>query len=495
MPARTGAQFLEGLKRNPPNIYVDGERVDDPTCHPATAAIARSISELYDLQHAPDLVDVMTFVSASSGERVGLSFMEPASREDLARRSAMHKVWADHSLGFIGRSPDYLNVNLMACARAQAYFERCDPRFGENIRNYFEYVRENDLCLTHALTNPQVNRSARADKLPDPYIALGVVRETDEGLIVRGARMLATLPIADEILIFPSTSSADVEVARYALAFALPCSTPGLTFVGRESLDRGRGPQDHPLGSRFDEMDALVVFDDVLVPWERVFLHGEPTLALGVHAATGGVLHMAHQVINVKIAKAEAFVGVAEKIVRAIGSSQFQHVQQKMAELIIVLETLKALRTQAEATAAFDAYGTMTPGRAALDAARNYFPQVYPRMVEVLQLLSASGLIMIPTEAERHGPMSDAIDKYLQASNLDAGARIRLFRLAWDMTISGFGGRQSLYEKYFFGDPVRTQSALYQSYDLEPLVDRIDDFLDPSRLPSSPPRPPVPEKE
>jgi 4-hydroxyphenylacetate 3-monooxygenase len=482
MPARTGDQFLEGLKRHPPAIYVDGERVDDPTSHPATAAIASSIAELYDLQHRPDLVEVMTYESPTSGERVGLSFKDALTREDLTQRSAMHKVWADHSLGFIGRSPDYLNVNLMAAARAHTYFEQCDPRYGENMRRYYEHVRENDLCLTHAFTNPQVNRSARADQLPDPYIALGVVRETDQGLIVRGARMLATLPIADEILVFPSTVlKEDAEMARYALAFALPTATPGLTFVGREPLDLRKSREDHPLGSRFDEMDALVVFDDVLVPWERVFLHGDVGLANRAYAATGAAHQMAHQVLNVKIAKAEAFLGVAESIVRAIGSAQFQHVQQKMAELIIVLETLKAFRAQAEATAEPDEFGTMTPGRAALDAARNYFPQVYPRMVELLQLLAASGLIMTPTEAERHGPMADAVDKFLQARNLGADQRIRLFRLAWDMTISGFGGRQSLYEKFFFGDPVRTQGAFYQSYDLDPLVERIDEFLEASR--------------
>ena len=478
MPARNGSQFLEGLKRNPPNIYIDGERVEDPTTHPATANVARSIAELYDLQLRPDLVDVMTYESPTTGERVGLSFLETTTREDLTRRAVMHKAWADHSLGFIGRSPDYLNVNLMAAARAASYFERADPRFGENIRRYYEHVRENDLCLTHALTNPQVNRSARADHLPDPYIALGVVRETDEGLIVRGARMLATLPIADEILIFPSTVlKEEPEMTRYALAFALPCSTPGLSFIGREPLDQGRSREDHPLGSRFDEMDALVVFDDVLVPWERVFLHGDVALANRAYPATGAVYQMAHQVINVKIAKAEAFLGVAKKVVDAIGSDQFQHVQQKMAELIIVLEVLKALRTQAEETATVDRWGTMTPGKDALNVARNYFPQVYPRMVEVLQLLAASGLIMIPTEADQGGPMADAIDRFLQASNATAQERIQLFRLAWDMTISSFGGRQNLYEKFFFGDPVRTQGALYQGYDVGPVVERVDAFL------------------
>ncbi|HLV12244.1 MAG TPA: 4-hydroxyphenylacetate 3-monooxygenase, oxygenase component [Trueperaceae bacterium] len=478
MAVRTGNEFLEGLRRRPPTIYLNGERVKDPTTHPATAGIARSIAELYDLQHRRDLVDVMTYRLEDGDGRAGMSFIETRTKEDLKRRSRMHKVWADHSLGFIGRSPDYLNVNLMAAARAADYFAQNDPRFGENIRNYYRYVRDNDLCLTHALTNPQVNRSVRADQLPDPYIALGLVQETEEGIVVRGARMLATLPIADEILIFPSTVLKEQEeMTRYALAFAVPTNTPGLSFVGREPLDLGRSHRDHPLGSRFDEMDALVVFDDVLVPWDRVFLMNDVKLANRAYVETGAVLHMAHQVVNVKIAKAEAFLGVAKKVVDAIGSDQFQHVQQKMAELIIVLEVLKALRTQAEETATVDRWGTMTPGKDALNVARNYFPQVYPRMVEVLQLLAASGLIMIPTEADQGGPMADAIDRFLQASNATAQERIQLFRLAWDMTISSFGGRQNLYEKFFFGDPVRTQGALYQGYDVGPVVERVDAFL------------------
>ncbi len=491
MPARTGKEFLEGLKRNPPNIYVDGERVSDPTTHSATSNVARSIAHLYDLQHRPDLVDTMTYVSPTSGERVGMSFLEPTSRDDLRRRSRMHKVWADASLGFIGRAPDYLNVNLMAAARAAPYFDVASDdgaaRYGANMRAYYEYVRENDLCLTHALTNPQVNREKRADQLPDPYIALGLVKETAAGIIVRGARMMATLPIADEILIFPSTVLKEQEeMTRYALAFAMPCSTPGLSFQCREPLDTGRSHVDHPLGSRFDEMDAMVIFDDVLVPWERVFIVNDVKLANRAYGSTGAVYHMAHQVVNVKIAKTETFLGVAQAIVDMIGSEQFQHVQQKVAEIIIDLEMMRALRTQAEETATLDAYGTMTPGKDAINTARNLFPQLYPRMVEILQLLAASGLIMIPTQADREGPMADAITKFLPARNADAEHRIRLFRLAWDMTISSFGGRQNLYEKFFFGDPVRTQCALYAGYDKQPYVDRVMRFLEqPDDAPSA----------
>lgn len=484
MGARTGQQFLEGLRRNPPTLFIDGERVQDPTTHPKTRGAAHSIAALYDLQHDPAYRDLLTY--EENGERYGLSFLVPRTKEDLKKRGDMHKAWADYSLGFMGRTPDYLNVNLMAAAMASEYFNQCEGsgeagsgrNFGENMRRYYEFVRDHDLCLTHALTNPQVNRSKMASELPDPYIALGVVRETEEGVVVRGARMMATLPIADEILIFPSTVlKENADKSQYAMAFAIPTSAPGVYFQCREPFDLGRDVEDHPLASRFDEQDAFVIFDDVLVPWERVFLLYDVKLANQAYGKTSAVLHMAHQVVCGKIAKTEALLGVAQSIVNTIGSGQFQHVQQKVSEFIVTLEIMKALRVAAEEGAALSDHGVMTPARGPLDAARNYYPQVYPKLNELIQLLGASGIIMMPTKADREGPLGGHIAKYLQAGNASAEERLRLFRLAWDMTLSSFGARQNLYEKHFFGDPVRMASALYEVYNKEPFVARIQAFL------------------
>ena len=477
MGARTGQQVLERLRTHPPAMWVEGELVEDTTTHPRTANAAHSLAALYDLQHRPDLVDTMTFPSPSTGDRVGMSFIVPRTREDLERRSAMNKVWADACLGFLGRMPDYLNVNLMGAGTAAEYFGQCRPEFADNARNYFEYVRENDLALTHALTNPQVDRRKQAYELNDPYIALGVVRETSDGIIVRGARMLATLPISDEILIFPSTVvKGGEEMKPYALAFGIPNNTPGLSFQCREPLDLGRSHVDHPLGSRFDEMDAMVFFDDVLVPWERVFLMNDVELANRAYAETGAVLHMAHQVVNLKVAKTEAFLGVMQAAIDMIGNGSYQHVQEMIAEVIIVLEIMKSLKVASEVGATKNAYGVMTPLRGPLDAARNYYPTVYQRLVEILRLVTSSGLIMIPTEADRRGPRGADIAKYLNSAGGDAEERVRLMRLAWDMTISGFGGRQTHYENFFFGDPVRMRQALYGIYDRSGCVERVKAF-------------------
>ncbi|GGL87430.1 4-hydroxyphenylacetate 3-monooxygenase, oxygenase component [Deinococcus aerolatus] len=484
MAAITGQQFLDRLQTHPPTLYIDGERIADPTTHPSTRNMCQSLAGLYDLQHQPDLRDALTY--EENGERHAISFMPPRSKEDLRRIAEAHRIRANYSLGFLGRAPDYMNANVMAAGMGADYFGQCEASrpgserrdFAANMRRYYEFVRDNDLCLTHALTNPQVNRAKQASEMPDPYIALGVVEETEEGVVVRGARMMATLPIADEILVFPSTVlKENADKSRYAMGFGIPTNTPGLSFQCREPIDVGRDPEDHPLGSRFDEQDAFVIFDDVLVPWERVFLLYDVELANKAYAGTDAVLHMAYQVVNLKIAKTEAFLGTAQSIVDAIGSGQFQHVQSKVAEIIVMLEIMKGLEAAALADAEPNRYGVMTPARGPLDAARNYYPANHARLPELLQLLGASGIIMMPSKADREGPLGEQIAKYLQAGRATAEERLKLFRLAWDMSMSSFAGRQTLYERYFFGDPVRMHSALYEVFDKQPYVERIQAFL------------------
>jgi 4-hydroxyphenylacetate 3-monooxygenase len=481
MAARTGAEYLQGLRDRPRDVWIHGERVvGDITRHPAFANITRSIADLYDMQHDPELRDDMTCVSPSSGARVGLSFLQPRSRDDLVRRRAMMKRWSDYSGGMLGRTPDYLNSGLMAMAAAAEYFGQGAPERADHIRRYYEHVRENDLCLTHTLITPQVNRAAGPSGQKDPYIVARVSRETDAGIIVRGARMLATLgPISDEIEVFPSTVLRGQEEDKpYSFAFSIPVDTPGLKFMCRESFDYGRSSFDHPLGARFEEMDAVVIFDDVLVPWERVFIYGDVDLCNGVFPQTNAVVHMAHQVVVKNIAKSEFLFGIAASIGDRIGIDGFQHVQEKLSEMILTLEAMRAFLRAAESDAQVDRWGLMTPAWGPLNAARNMYPKLYPRMVEIIQILGASGLMALPTESDVHGPLGPMIDRYLQGRNVDAYNRVKLFRLAWDATLSAFGARQVLYERFFFGDPVRMASALYTSYDKEPFRQRIQDFLE-----------------
>lgn len=478
MPARTGQQFIEGLRSRAREVWIGGERVADVPGHPAFRNIVRSVAALYDMQHDPARREEMTYVSPSSGERVGLSFLTPRTRDDLGRVRRMMKQWADYSGGMMGRSPDYLNRSVMAFAAAADYCGENDPRFANNVRRYYEEVREGDLCLTHTLINPQANRSAGPAEQADPHLAAGIVKETGEGIVIRGARMLATLPVADEIMVFPSTLLRGTEEDRpYAFAFAIPCGTRGLKFICRETFDTGGTTFDHPLSSRFEEMDAVVIFDDVLVPWERVFLLRDVERCNKAFSATGAVAHMAHQVVTKNIAKTEFILGVASLIVDAIAIEQFQHVQGKIAEIIYYLESMRAFVRASEADAAVDRWGVMTPAWPPLDAARNMFTWMYPKMVEILQLLGASGMMARPTQADVEGPLRPEVEKFFQAARAGAADRIKLFRLAWDVALSSFGARQVLYERFFFGDPVRMQMATFGSYDRQPYANRVREFL------------------
>src|SRR3989441_1494964 len=478
MPARTGKEFLQGLKDQPREIWIGGERVGDVAAHPAFCNVARSVAVLYDLQHDPALRDQMTFVSPSSGERVGTSFLVPRTRDDLAQVRRMMKVWADYSGGMLGRAPDYLNRAVTAFAAAAPYCGENDPRFADNVRRYYELCRERDVCLTHTLINPQANRATGPAGQGDPYLAAAIVRGTDAGVVIRGAPMRATLPGADELLVVPSTLLRGKDEDRpYAFAFAIPCGAPGLKFICRETFDAGGSAFYHPPASRFGEMDAGGIFEDVGVPWGRVFFLRDVERCNKAFAATGAVAHMAHQVVTKNIAKTEFVLGIASLMVEAIAVEQFQHVQSKIAEIIYYLESMRSFARASEADATVNPWGVMTPAWPPLDAARNMFTWMYPRMIEILQLLGASGMMARPTEADLESPLRPLIEKYFQAAQLGAVDRIKLFRLAWDAALSSFGSRQVIYERFFFGDPVRMQMATFASYDRQPYMERARQFL------------------
>ncbi len=188
MGARTGRQYIKGLQDQQREVWLGGERVKDVTTHPGLANGVRAIASLYDMQHDPGLRDDMTYVSPTSGERVGLSFIVPRTREELERRRVMMSHWARATCGMMGRSPDFMNVTFAAWAAAAGYFAQGRPEFGENIRRYYEYLREHDLTLTHALINLQRSRTVSGVFNLEQGTALSVVRETDAGVVVRGAR-------------------------------------------------------------------------------------------------------------------------------------------------------------------------------------------------------------------------------------------------------------------------------------------------------------------
>lgn len=466
MGIRTGAQYIEGLRKNPREVWIQGQKVDDVVSHPAFAKPAAHIAKLYDMQHDPAYHDTLTYPSPSTGERVGTAFMMSRSHADLVKRHKAFQLWAESSFGLLGRSPDFLNTTVMAFAESPGVFQEMGPRFADNIRSYYEHVREHDLFLTHALITPQTDRSLGSKEQSDPFLHMGVVRETEQGLVMRGARMLATHgPIADEVIVYHLPGIKAGEEA-YATAFAIPVSTPGVRMICREPFDVGtRAAFDHPLSTHFEEPDALLIFDDVLVPWDRVFLHGRVDLANRMYSETALRNHTAHQTGVRAIAKMQLAVGVAMAVAETVKSNGFLHVQEMLGEIIGYIELAKSCVIRAEVEFETTPGGTVRAGFTPLQTLRALMSKAYPRIIEVLQTIGAGGLLMMPTAADFASEVGDDVRRYYKgAGDISAEDRVRIFKLAWDLAGDAFGMRAMQYERYYAGDPFRLVASNYVNY-------------------------------
>jgi 4-hydroxyphenylacetate 3-monooxygenase len=483
MPVTNAKKYLSSLQDDR-EIYIDGERIKDVTKDYRFIGAAETMAELLQMQHDPDLSDTLTYSSPSSGDKVGMSHIQPRSMQDVKARGDAMKVWMDATCGMLGRSPDYKNVMVAAWAAAAEVFDRPSFNGSDNIQNFYEYVRENDSTMTHVLVNPQVDRSKPAH-LQESDIVAQIVKETDAGIIVRGARMVATLcALANEIVVMPAAvtwhTTETHKTTDYAFGFAIPTSTPGLKFICRPPVAHfdAASPMDGPLSLRFDESDGIAVFDDVLVPWERVFLFRDKEAEAVIRGQTGAGPHALHQSVVRAASKAEFMMALALAIAQSTKIDEHNPVQVMLAETISIAEFARTCRIGAEAEAHETKFGTFSPAMRHISLWQSMFWKFYNRQCEIINTLGAGGLVGVPSFAELAGGAKKDVEKYFQSVNADSPKRIKLNRLAYDAALSSFAGRQRLYEQYYSGDPMRTQSLMFRMYPKDEHIQRVHDMLD-----------------
>jgi len=481
MPARTGQQYVESLGRTKPVVYLGGRRVASVVEEPVFRGAIQSIAELYDLQHDPRYRDFMLCTSPSTGDAVHVSFQIPRTKQELINKRKAFKLRTDHNFGFMGRSMDFMNSMVTGWYTNREKFARRGERFGENAVRYYEYVRENDLFLTHVLINPQIDRSRTSAEQEEPFLHLGKVGETAAGIVVRGAKMLGTMaPITEELVCFPWGGGIAEGDDAYAVGFAIPNDTPGLKYICREPVAPPPHTRfDHPLSSRFEEMDCIAVFDDVLVPWDRVIIDGGPGARevandpMNSGVATGG------QTAARMLSQMEFFCGLGMKVADAVGITGFLHIQEKLGEMLSNLEVARTVFYGAEAMAVEGPDGVWGSASLGPRAFHLQTMRIYRRFVEIVQLLAAGGFFYAPTQADFENPEErPLIDRYVRGRpGVSAEERVRLFKLAWDVTGSGFAQRMAQYVTFYSGDPVRLTAAFYVGYDKEPLTEIVDRAL------------------
>jgi aromatic ring hydroxylase len=473
MGARTGKQYIEGLRDNR-RIYIDGKIVRDVTTYPPLQGVIRELAALYDRQHEAGFKDALTYCPAGAAEPVSTSFLIPTAFEDVERRMRGERTRAELTNGMMGRLPDYMNAYVADLAAIRGLLGRNEPAFGDNAWKYYELCRDGDLALTHTLVDPQIDRS----KGIEAQEGLRIVKETSAGLVLSGARMLSTLaPISDEILVAPYMPRRPNE-AQYAMVFALPVATPGLTFICREPYDAGRSPYDRPLSSRYDEGDAIAVFKEVPVPWERIFGARDVDTYNLISPSLPGFLLLQAAIRGV--VKLRFMTGVASLVAKAVGRSEMPRYQEMLGALIANVEiaeglltsiaheiwnnvrqltTAKAPGKETPAATFIPGVGSMygVPGKTliGLTTIRIFLPHAHTQAVDTIRMLGSSGLIMTPTEQDFHNPeLSEILSQYLRGANITAQERVRIMKLAWDAIGEQFGSRGLLYERFFAGDPI-----------------------------------------
>jgi aromatic ring hydroxylase len=455
MGARTGKAYLASL-RDEREVWLGSERVDVAT-HPAFAGSRAGIGGYFDWQHAHAsecLID-----DAASGERIGVCHIVPKSREDLRKRAVCIERLARYSMGALGRTPDYLNVTTAGFAgRPDVFGMNGNTRAVEALQRFQREVALRDLALTHTIVHPVVDKSIADVAGLNGELALRIVGRNARGVVVRGARVLATLgPFADEIFVYPGQPLPKDADPAYALAFSIPMATRGLITICRDHYGSGGARVDRPFSSRFDEQDAFVIFDDVEVPFERLFVDRDIEVYNRVMGSgwTGNVMQQTSIRAAVKL---EFAYELATRMVKAQNAEGRADQQQMLGEIWCYASLTRAATRAAEADARDYGGGTWFCAEQPFRAIRSLMPGWMARTNEIIKLLGAHNLLATPeTAAFDSAELGSKLAQYLPGANgMPAKERAQLFRTAWDFVGSALGSRNELYERFYLASASRT---------------------------------------
>jgi 4-hydroxyphenylacetate 3-monooxygenase len=474
---RSGDEYVRGL-RDGRKVFFNGEHVADVTAHPAFAAGVRTVARLYDLAHDPANRDLMTYPSPRDGRPINKSWLVPRTRDDLVARRRAIKFWADATFGFLGRSPDHVASFFAGFAGAPEFYARGGQQFAANLLRFAANAADEDLYVSYVIVHPTVDRSKAAHQQAEPYLYAGVAAERDDGIIIRGAQMLGTGSVMSDYIfvtvILPLKPGDD----DYAISCVVPNRAPGLKLYPRRPYAIGpTSVFDYPLSSRFDETDSLVVFDDVFVPWEDVFIYRNIELTAGQFSATA-----AHVLGNTQAhirswAKLQFLVGLVKRCMDLSGRSSTSEIVAQLGDLATRASLVEGMILGAEAAAESDQFNVMRPKDSLLYASQVLQQAMYPALLNQVRGMMGGSLIQLPaTVEELRAPESAAdIERYVRWPHASGHERVKLLKLLWDALGSEFGSRHLQYEMFYAGEPAAIQGREFRNFDwaaAEALVDR-----------------------
>ena len=490
---RSGNDYLRSIAGDGRHVFIDGAGAGDVTTHPAFREAAASIARLYDVVADPANRELLTYPSPATGEPVNRAYMIPRSSDDLTlRRKALWRL-SEESFGYMGRTPEHVAGFFAAFAGAPSTWARTEPRFYQNVVRFYERMRDESLYVAYTIVPPQIDRSKPAHKQEDPTLYAGVVDENADGIIIKGAQMLGTGAAISDYIHLSCIHPLAPGDENYAISVAIPCNAPGVKIYSRRSYAEGATSMfDYPLSTRFDETDSLLVYDNVFVPWENVFIYKDLALTRASFFETAAHA-LGNNQAQIRFAVKMKFVtGLVRRVAETTGSIAIPPVQSALGDIAAIAALVEGLVIAQEAHCTIDADGLARPGAQELYSQMVLQPELHNRMLAAVRDLVGGGVIQLPSSvADFTNPAIAAdVERYIQSPGTPALERVKLMKLVWDAIGSEFAGRHAQYEMFYAGAPFVTKGHMFRNYDFagaSALVQRALDGYDTSgRLPVIP---------
>jgi 4-hydroxyphenylacetate 3-monooxygenase len=445
-----------------------------------------SAALLYDYQARPENIESMTFLPESATRRVNRCWQMPRDYNELVQRRHALQAWARVSYGFMGRSPDHVASTLIGQRMGIDVFRKHGPARAKALEDYVDYATGNDLFLTYVIVNPQADRSKDWGGQPEELVAQ-IVDEDTTGLTIRGAKMLGTSSImANEVFV---ANLQPLKQGEEALAFscALPMNSPGLRVLSRKSYEaHAVSVFDNPLSARFDENDALVYFDDVKVPWDRVFVHRDTDMCRAQFHDTPSHIFQNYQAQIRLSVKLRFLVGLAHKITEAIGTTNMPQVREQLGALAAHAGMVEAMLSGMEASGGMrgDYY---LPNRHLIYAAQVTTQDLYPRLINMIRELAGGSLIMLPSSFRdwENPELRPILRKTQRSPNFNSEEKVKLLKAGWDAIGSEFGSRHTQYEMFYAGARFVATGHSYRTFDWGAARGMVDHLLSGYDLPET----------
>jgi len=481
---KTGKAHIASLKDDR-QVFLDGVCVEDSTTHPAFRNMIATVGRLYDFQSAPENVEQMTFEipadeGGSSGARANRIWQLPKSYAELVERRGALERWTELHAGFLGRAPDHVASCIAGMYMGLEQFQGYDPARAGALFDYYRYARDNELYLTYVIINPQADRSKAASEQADPFLTAGVVDEDAEGLTIRGAKMLATGGVMANEVFVTCIQPLQPGDERYALSFSIPMNAKGMKIMSRKSYEaHAVSTYDNPLASHFDENDAVLYFDDVKVPWDRVFVNQDVGMCQRQFHATPAHVYQNYQAQIRLMVKLRFLTGIGRRTAAVNGVDGFPQVKETLGQLAAECAMVESM------VCAMEVKGRMhgvyfVPDRHTLYAAQVLTQQLYAKTLNTLRDLAGGGMIMLPSSVADFGnpELAALIGKTQQSPAASSEERVKFFKLAWDAVGSEFASRHAQYEMFYAGASFVTKSHSFRTFDWDRSTDMVDLMLD-----------------